>query len=67
MRSSVSTRRGVNLRAIASEFPFIHAAQRILDDARTDDFVQGQRNIPLILLKKVDAIALYSVAERVNF
>jgi len=45
------------LRAIASEFPLIYAAQRIPDDARADDFVQGQRNIPLLLLKKVDAIA----------
>ena len=50
-------------RAIASEFPFIHAPQRIPDDARTDGFVQGKCNIPLILLKKVDAIALATLPE----
>jgi hypothetical protein len=47
-------------RAIASGFPFIHAAQWIPGDAKTDNFAQSQRNIPLLLLKKVDAIALTS-------
>jgi hypothetical protein len=45
-------------RAIASGFPLIHMGRRVLGNPKTECFIEGQRNIPLLLLKEVDAIAL---------